>query len=395
MKECLVAVRGVYTPAEEAMLAATAAEFDTMVGWDDAKGRLTASEECLVTMARAADPWNPLWRDEEYARGTSWKGIIAHPFFVDRLSGGGIGEMPASPECGYQHLIFVGEDWRFFLPVRKGDVIRVFRRRPQIVDVTPEDGQGPRTFGFVEADLDYASQENKVVARMRACVQRSFLPGAPKPLGIPEYGYTAEELRHIGDTIRKERLRGAETRYWEDVEVGSRTPPTVLGPTSMVDNTTSYVATPDFLMEVTPREWFLRALDENIAEEFIVDPATGLFYQRGGPAGLHWSDRAAHAEGEPHAFLFAKLSRMLMSRCITNWMGDDGFLLQYRWRHVMRTPVGDTLMARARVTNKRVNGGLRLIDLNVWTENLRGMLTEVAVATVALRSKTEQTGRKT
>ena len=34
------------------------------------------------------------------------------PFF-DRLSTGGIGKMPASPECGYQHLVFIGEDWKF------------------------------------------------------------------------------------------------------------------------------------------------------------------------------------------------------------------------------------------------------------------------------------------
>jgi acyl dehydratase len=390
-----VAVRGVYSAAEEAMLAATEALFDTLVGFDDTRGRLVATEESMVNMARAADPWNLLWRKEEYARRTRWKDIIGHPMFLDRLSGGGIGEMPASPECGYQHLVFVGEDWKFFHPVRKGDVFRVFRRRPEIVDVTSDDGEGPRTFGLMEVNKDYVNQDEKVVAQVRAFTQRTFLPGVPQSPSISEYAYSMEELRYIAKTIGQEHVRGAAPRYWEDVNLGDRILPTVLGPTSMVDNVMSFTATPDFLMEVTPREWLVMALDKNIAEEFVPVPATGLFQQRGGPAGHHWSNRAAQAEGEPLAFLFAKLSRLLMCRCVTNWMGDDGWLAAYRWRHAMRTPVGDTLVARGQVTGKRDQGAAHLVDLSIWIENMRGMITEVAQATVVLRSKVEHEGRTT
>lgn len=390
-----MAARGVYSPAEKAMLAAANDMFDTMVGWDDSTGRLVATEESMIAMARATDPWNLLWRKEEYARGTRWKEIIAHPFYLDRLSGRGIGDLPAARAIGHQHFLFIGEDWRFFLPVRKGDVLRVFRRRPEIVDVTPEDGQAPRTFGLVEVDKDYVNQDEKVVAQVRAYTQRTFLPEKPKQMSIPEYRYTKEELRYIGDTIRQEHVRGREVRYWEDVELGSRTLPAVLGPTGMIDNLMSYVATPDFLMDITPREWFLMALDRNLPEEFIEDPETGLLCVRGGPQGQHWSDRAAQAEGEPRALLFAKLSRTLMCRCVTNWMGNDGFLVRFRWRHMMRTPVGDTLVARAQVTNKKLDGGVNLAELSVWTENLRGMLAEAAVATVALRSRAGQSGEAT
>lgn len=375
------------------MLAETSALFDTMVGFDDSEGRLVATEESMTSMARAADPWNLLWRSESYARRTRWKDTIAHPLFLDRLSSGGIGEMPASPECGYQHLVFIGEDWKFYGPVRRGDVFRVFRRRPEIVDVTSEDGNGPRTFGLTEVNKDFVNQDERATAQVRAYVERRFLPEVPKPLEVNEYAYTIEELRHLSKLIGQEHVRGAVPRYWEDVEVGGRTLPTVLGPTSMVDNLMSFAATPDALMAVTPREWLVMGLEKGIAEEFIPDPDTGLFYQRGGPAGQHWSLHAARAAGEALPFLFAKLSRLLMCRCVTNWMGDDGWLTSYRWRHVMRTPVGDALVARGEVTGKRVQGDMHLVDLSLWTESLRGMVSEVAQATVALRSKGRETGR--
>jgi acyl dehydratase len=387
-----VAVRGVYTPAEEAMLEATHALFATLMSWDDSKGRLTVTEESMVNMARAADPWNLLWRKPEYARGTRWRDIIAHPLFLDRLTAGGIGELPGAAACGYQKYIFIGEDWRFLHPVRKGDALRVWRRRPDIVDLTPGNGESPRTFGLVEADKDCVNQEDKVVAQLRSYAQRTFLPAPPKMLGIPEYAYTRDELRDLADLVRQEHVRGAEPRYWQDVNLGDSTLPTMLGPTSMADNAMAYMATLDLLTDVTSREWLLLGLDKAINEEFIPGPAAGLFYQRGGPTGIHWSHHAAQAEGLPHAILSAKLGRLLMFRCVTNWMGDDAFLTRFRWRNLMPTPVGDALVAKSQVVNKRVEGDTRLVDLTVRVENPRGMVSQAAVATVALRSRTEQSG---
>jgi acyl dehydratase len=389
-----VAERGIYNKAEEEMLDATNALFDGMAGWDEAKSRLAVTRESMLTMAHAADPFNPLWNDGEYAKGTRWGDLIAHPLFFDRLATGGIGMMPAAPELGYQHLIFIGEDWKFFRPARAGDVFRLFRRRPQVIDVTPEEGKSPRTFGLIEADKDYIGEDGQVAAQSQNYVERRFLPGPPELPGLQEYAYTMEELRYIGETMKEEKVRGAEPRYWEDVEEGEATAPAVLGPTGPVDLVKSYVATPDFLMAITPREWFLRALDEGIAEEFIPDDTPGLFYVRGGFGAWHWTTRAANAAGESLPFLFAKLSRLTMCRCLTNWMGDDGFLAAYNWRHIMRTPVGDTLVARGKVTGRRTEGDARLVDLDVWIENIRGVITEAAHATVQLPSKADPVGRR-
>ena len=381
-----MAVRGVYTEAEEKMIAATIKKMDTVVGWASFPNRV-ATEESMKSVASSVDPWNPLWDDENYAAGTRWGGIIAFPMFQGNFGTRQLGDLEASPECGFQHMIWIGEDWEFFKPIHVNDSFRVWCKHPQLKDVTPLDGKGPRTIALLESDTEHINQNDELVSTSKLYVQRSFLPEPPKPYSMPEYGYTKEELMFIARMVREEEIRGADIRYWEDVSVGEETEPVVLGPTSMSDNAIASSAMARIDIAFRPRELFMNSIGEELGDEFLLDPVTGLYHFRGGPAGRHWSDRAARAEGEPCAFLFGVLTRYLMARLTTNWAGDDGFLRKYNWRHIARNPVGDTVIGRGKVTDKRVENGEHFVDLKVWLENLRGNITEVATATVSLCSK--------
>jgi len=79
-----------------------------------------------------------------------------------------------------------------------------------------------------------------------------------------------------------------------------------------------------------------------------------------------------------------------MCRLITNWIGDDGFVCKFGWRHIWRTPVGDALLINGKVTTKYVDNGEHLFDLSVWCLNLRGTITDMARATVKLLSKEDR-----
>jgi hypothetical protein len=79
-----------------------------------------------------------------------------------------------------------------------------------------------------------------------------------------------------------------------------------------------------------------------------------------------------------------------MCRLITNWIGDDGFVCKFGWRHVWRTPVGDALLINGKVVKKYVDNGEHLVDLSVWCLNLRGTITDMALATVKLISKEDR-----
>ena len=71
----------------------------------------------------------------------------------------------------------------------------------------------------------------------------------------------------------------------------------------------------------------------------------------------------------------------------TNWMGDDGFL----WKQSDQTRKfnfhGDTQWVRAKVSGKRREGDLNVVDLEVWCENQRGEVATPGTASVLLPSR--------
>ena len=383
-----MAVRGAYSEAEKRMLEAEAQRFDGMTGWYQPRRPMVATAESIRRVGLGVDPWNPLWHDEAYAGGTSWGTMVAYPTYQAFFGETGIMALRAPAECGQQFMIWMGEDWEFSRAVRPGDSFRIFLHRPQIFDVTPLDGAGPRTYGLLEGDLDYFYDDDQPACRLKNYVQRTFQSERPPSHAMPQYSYTREELEYIGRLIREEEIRGGTVRYWEDVQVGEEAKPVVTGPTSMAINSLVAAINPDlgdfFTME---RTFFLDSLGDDLGPEFILDQESGRYMVRGGPMGRHYSDLAAQAEGEPCAWLFGVVSRFCLLRVLTNWMGDDGFIRRFKWRHMTRTRVGDTMEGRAKVVGKRIEGGEHLVDLQVWLRNLRGNVSEAAVATVRLPSR--------
>jgi acyl dehydratase len=382
-----MAVRGVYTKAEEEMIAADNEKADALVGWGEFPSRV-ATEESMKSFALLADQWNPLWRDENYAARTRWGGIIAVPTYLGRFAPM-LPPFEAPPELGYQHFWWIGEDWEFFKPVRVSDSFRVWQRRPQAKDVAPLDGKGPRTFARLLQDHDHINQKDELVSTVKFYEQRSFLPGPPKPYSMPEYGYTKEEVEFIIRTIGEEEIRGANIRYWEDVSVGEETKPVVLGPTNIQTVFAVYGAMGTITREMLLKDRLGAYLRDPLMlcsgeYVFLKDPVTGLLYTH---AGSHYSDRAAQAVGDPIAYLAGASSKFNMLRAVTNWMGDDGFVRKFNWRHIHRIPIGDTIIGRGKVTNKRVQNGEHLVDLVVWERDMRGHVTGMATATVSLLSR--------
>ncbi|OFW56667.1 MAG: hypothetical protein A2133_05975 [Actinobacteria bacterium RBG_16_64_13] len=383
-----MAERHVYNEAEKRMLEAEAKRFEGMAGWYQPKRPMVATEESIRRMGLGVDPWNPLWHDETYARGTRWGTILAYPTYLGFFGETGIRELRAPAECGRQYMIWMGEDYEFHRPVRPGDSFRIHQNRPEIFDVTPPGDQSPRVYGLLEGDLEYFDQDDQPIGRLRNYVQRTFQSVGPTIHPMPEYSYTAEEIRYLGRLMKEEEVRGAATLYWEEVQVGDEPKPIVTGPTNMGTNAMTSAIIPDlgdFFMHA--RHFYLDSLGDTLGPEFIHDAVKGRYMIRGGLMSRHWSDLAAQAEGEPCAWLFGVVSRFSLLRVLTNWMGDDGVLRRFKWRHMTRTRVGDAIVAQAKVTGRRIEEGEHLVDLHVWLRNLRGNVSEAAVATVMLPSR--------
>lgn len=380
-----MAVRGVYSAAEKEMLATYEKEADAVVGWIKSPGKRVATEESMKNFAVVIDYWNPLWRDENYAMNTRWNGLIAPPFYQERFSMQQFDLRP-TPAVGTGDHVWLGEDWEFFKPVRPGDSFKAWHRHPQLEDVTSLDGKGPRRFRLLASDIDVINQRDELVSNEKKIFQNVFHAEPPKRSRepMPEYVYSKDELEFIDRITDQEEIRGANIRFWEDVSVGEETRPVVLGPSTLLDVMAIFGMQMANMMPV--RE--MRKREPNM---LLIDPVTNVSH-----AAIegHFLDRAAQWKssgrtllGRSRAAHYAVQGRNLMARLVTNWMGDDGFIRKFKWRYLAATYIGDTLIGRGKVVNKRIENGEHLVDLAVWLENIIGHMGGAVAATVSLLSK--------
>jgi acyl dehydratase len=390
-----MAVRGEYSDLEKEILEDFEKEADTRQGWcrpspdmpPSLRGQRIITSAALKEYVSRVDPWNPFWNLEEYAVATRWGGLIAHPFYLELLKPRE--SMLRTRKGLFLTFYLMGHDYEYFQPICPGDTIRSWAFRPTLEDSTDLSGKGPRKFRYIDGQCDYINQRDEIIGTLTQRVEVTLHEGRPtvdKP--YDDYGYTQKELDYLAEVFESEKPRGAEIRYWEDVNVGDDMGTITDGPTTYLHM--GFGPPPPPPGEV-PKRAFTRyeePLGGPVMMGYIPDRGTGLLYPVHG--GRHGNDRAAQFEGGPCAWIFNVQSRYPMSRLITNWMGDDGFVCKFGWRHVWRTPVGDALLINGKVLKKYVDQGEHLVDLSVWCLNLRGTITDMALATVKLLSKEDK-----
>ena len=116
----------------------------------------------IRSFCNATGDENPLWQDEDYARGTIHGGTIVPPGYL--ITMGMEGDSPGvylTAQHALRGGIDAGGEWQFFRQVRIGDVITVDRR---FVDLYEKRGSlGPMIFAIMETV--YRNQRGEIVAR--------------------------------------------------------------------------------------------------------------------------------------------------------------------------------------------------------------------------------------
>ena len=201
-----------------------------------------ASRSAIRHYAQAHGMDNPLFSDPDYAANTRWKGIIAPPTFQETV--GVATNEPQSDEERERardalsgiHAWYAGTHNQWLLPVRPGDVLTHKSFQGDYVEKRSE--FTGRTV------LDYTcgetwNQNGELVARrtnysIRGGRQNTW--GERKKYAeIEQQTYTQEDLEKIWADYEKMEVRGANPRYWEDVNVGDELAPTVYGPLTVTD----------------------------------------------------------------------------------------------------------------------------------------------------------------
>ncbi len=348
-------------------------------------------------VAEAFGDDNPLWCDPAYGPNTVWGGPIASP----NMNGGDtlIGEnevteldadtralLKGDPLKG-AHAYYSGSHREWWQPLRPG--MRVVRRNALVGVHDKRSAFADRSVHewtaevFATTDRVLSAQFRLMIRTDRRHVERKADAGEIREVEIRPY--TAEELERIDEAYAGEtdRRRGAEPRWWEDVEVGDEVGPLVKGPMRVTDMVVWHTGMGMGLYGVkalrlsyqqrqrTPG--FFRPDDLNIPD----------VHQR-----VHWDPEWARRAGNPAIYDYGRMRETWLVHLCTDWMGDDAWLAALDVQFRKFNYVGDTHWMRGKVTRHYLADGDRpAVDLDIWGENQRGEITCPGHATILLPSR--------
>jgi acyl dehydratase len=141
----------------------------------------------------------------------------------------------------------------------------------------------------------------------------------------------------------------AEQIYYEDVDVGDEIP----------------------------------TLVKNCTTQQLVMWATGS----GDMYPIHYDRDFAVSSGLPGVIVHGALKNAFLGQMLRDWIGEKGEIKKYNCQYRAMDVPGQDIICRGVVTNKARDGGLNIVELDIWTEKASGEKTSPGKATVVLPSR--------
>jgi acyl dehydratase len=344
-------------------------------------------------VAQAYGDDNPLWCDPEYAASSRWNGPIAPPPLVggDTL----IGEDEVVEVAPHQRDLMKGDPLRgvhafysasareWWAPLRPNK--RVLRRNALVGVLDKASEFAGRAVHEWTAQVFRDEDDTLLAAQLRLMIrtERKQARERKKYDTVELASYSDDEITEIEKQYAEEQPRGAEPRWWEDVEVGDTVGPMVKGPLTVTDIVCWHVGMGMGLYGVSalrlaaqnrrriPR--FFHRDDQNIPDVM----------QR-----VHWDPEFAKRSGNPTTFDYGRMRETWLIHLCTDWMGDDAWLWKLDCEFRRFNYVGDTQWLRGTIRRKYLADDERpAVEVELAAESQRGELTTPGHATILLPSR--------
>lgn len=419
MEKYKIVYPGVYTDEEKKVLDTLNKDIAETIGKPAGMMGMPArpmqvSEMELISYAKTWDGLNPMYCDKAYAEKSIWGGVIAYPGAVNVAAGYPMLDAFSSVFGDILYYGVDGGEYRFFRAIRPNDVLTTITDHQEILDVTDPQGSPARKFKLIGESSVY-DQKGDLVAKISTTARNSMkkiIDGSPVPSDYEQcfewktydkpltpHVTTDAEWETIKTLWAGEKIRGAETLYWEDVNVGDEPTPTCSGPISVMDMMRFH------------------------GKMLLTFPSTRQLLNSGrvmkDPRGMIYTGMARHYfdchQPNSGALFYNTTARDLVIRTVTNWMGDDGLVVGYGWQFcntfeaifdpnngkelLSQVPhmagkfcnrhgyEGDTVIGKAYVTEKYKDDTGAYVKLVCWGETLNGDIVHVGPATVKLPTK--------
>jgi acyl dehydratase len=322
---------------------------------------------------------NPLWSDPAYAAGTKYGRLVAPPSFVfalSRILSGYVGGLPGV------HAMWAGADLTWHRPLLVGTEIRTTAYLKDLVEhQTRFAGRAFQQIYHVElsdADGTPLVSGDSWCFRTERDTARELGTKYEEAKARPPMEYSEAQLKEIFDRYEAEQVRGSEPRDFDEVSVGDEVPAIAKGPMTV----TGFIA--------FAQGWgglYIRA-NKLAWKQLKKHPGLGIPNRFGipdVPERVHWEDELATAVGTPGAYDYGPERCSWLTHHLTNWIGDDGFLLRHQTKIRNHNVAGDWILISGRVTGKTVDDqGRGLVTVDQEARNQHGDLSAIGSGTVVL-----------
>jgi len=350
-----------------------------------------ATPDAIRNWALGAGDDNPLYTEEDYGPATRWGTQVGHGTMAGHVKTPMLGD-PIPEEVRKQtkglfrgvHVFVSGGSWDWYRPVRPGERIYSFAGEESI-DVKQSEFAG-RSAVQVRRDVAL-NQHGEVIGVyriLRILTARKEARSRGKYADIEAAHYTNDDYERIDAVYAAEQRRGAERRYWEDVNVGDQLQPMVKGPLTVTEMIAFHAGGYGFV------PYGLRASrvgykNRKRIAPFYIKNEQGVWdvAQR-----LHWDSQWAKAIGNPLAYDYGVMRQCWFYHQVSDWVGDDGFIEKMSDSIRKFNYMGDTQRLSGEVVARREEHGRHLVDLSLKMVNQRDVETAFATATVSLPSRT-------
>ena len=350
----------------------------------------TVTADGVRNFARAYGDDNPLFADPDYGAHTRWGEQIAPPMFLAACSRKLLGD-PIPPDVQAKtkrlfsgvHLFVSGQDTEWFRPLFPGDELYGFGGWESIEE--KRSAFAGRSIIRILRSVRI-NQHAEVVAIQRTILiatERQKSRERGKNMRIEPATYTADQIAEIDAIYAAEGPRGAEPRYYEDVNVGDVLPKMAKGPLTLTDIISFHSGGYGFApYGIGPARIGFK--NRQKVPKFYIPNAAGIpdVAQR-----LHWENEWSQSIGNPMAYDYGVTRECWLTHYLTDWMGDDGWLVRQHDEMRKFNYIGDTHIITGEVVAKRVVDHNCLVDIEFRATNQRGEVTAPATATVALPSR--------
>jgi acyl dehydratase len=347
----------------------------------------TATPENIRNFAHGYGDDNPLFSDPGYAAQSRWGGLVAPQIMAAVLNSPLRGDkVPRELRGGsYRgiHAFVSGGTWDWYRPVYPGDTIYSFSGLESVEEKESE--FAGRSVIRVLRDVKM-NQRAEVVGVYRTLViytERKKARDNGKYGKIADPVWTDEDIAKLDEVYAAEERRGADTLFWEDVNVGDEMGTMAKGPLTTTDMVVFHAGGYGFVPYGLKTSRLAYQNRQRI-------PAFYIKNEYGVPdvaQRVHWDSSWAQAIGNPRAYDYGVLRECWLHHFLTDWAGDDAFVLRQNDSIRKFNYQGDVQYLTGEVTAKREQDGQKVVDVTVRATNQRDEVTATGEATIALTSR--------